>query len=54
MRVQFFVATLALGVVMLIAPFVGSGSSIKAVMIYAAFGLIPAYGIMRRLLRTHH
>ena len=54
MRVQFFIATLALGVVMLIAPFVGSGSSIEAVMIYAALGLVPAYGLMRLLLRTHH
>lgn len=54
MRVQFFIATLALGIVLLIAPFIGSGTSIKAVALAAALGVVPAYGLMRLLLRTHH
>ena len=54
MRVQFFIATLALGIVLLIAPFVGSGSSIKSVVVAAALGVVPAYGLVRLLLSTHH
>ncbi len=52
MRVQFFIATLALGLVLLAAPLLARGASLRTMAIYAALGLVPAYGFLRLMLRT--
>lgn len=52
MRAQFFIATLALGLVLLAAPLLAWGASLRTVAIDAALGLVPAYGFLRLVLRT--